>query len=212
MIHAYNEAYLSDAMAGMGAMLDYAINSCGEPLPMFYARFLRSGIPEQMERGNPRYLCGLSGIELAQAVARRTGSPVRDAESLIDMGSPEYWAGWTLAYLQWYFGISYKALHTAGITAESLHLHYATLHEADLSKAVAYATKVWERHQSQSNPLKRLRKNARLTQQELARLSGLSLRVLRAYEQSQLSLAKASAVGLIRLARVLGCSVEELVV
>lgn len=210
MIHAYNESYLSDAMSGLGAMLDYAINACGEPLPMFYARFLRSGIPEQMERENPRYLCGLSGIELAQAVARRTGNPVRDAEPFIDMGSQEYWSGWTLAYLQWYFGISFKALQAAGIHAESLRARYATLHEADLSKSVAYAAKLLAQHQRQSNPLKCLRKNAGLTQQSLADRSGLSLRVLRAYEQSQLSLSNASAASLMRLARALGCKPEDL--
>lgn len=210
MIHAYNEAYLNDAMSGMGAMLDYAVNSCGELLPMFYARFLRSGIPEQMERENPRYLCGLSGIELAQTVACRTGSPLRDGDPIIDMGSPEYWTGWALAYVQWHFGASFKALQAAGIHAESLHAHYATLHEADLSKTVSYVAKALSQQQRQGNPLKRFRKNASLTQRALADRSGLSLRVLRAYEQSQLSLSNASAAALLRLARVLGCKVEDL--
>lgn len=210
MIRAYDKTYLSDAMYGMGAMLDYAVNSCSQPLDLFYARFLRSGVDGQIERGNPRYLGGLSGIELALIVADRTGSPLPEAKPLIDMGSPEFWTGWTLAYLQWYFGLSFRALQAAGIGADTLIARYPALHEADLSKAVSLAEKALDAHRLQDNPLKTQRKNARLTQRELAALSGTSLRAIRAYEQSQLSLSNASAESLRNLSHALGCTTEEL--
>ena len=62
---------------GLGSMLDYAVNSCGEDLRLFYARFLSSGVAAQIERGNPRYLCGLSGVELAMTAAVRSGTTLR---------------------------------------------------------------------------------------------------------------------------------------
>ena len=210
MIHAYSESYLSDVMDGLGSMLDYAVNSCGEELRLFYARFLSSGVAAQIERGNPRYLCGLSGVELAMAVADRTGSPLAEARPLIDMGSPEYWTGWTLAYVQWYLGLDFKVLQSAGIDAENLCRKYPVLHEADLTKAVHYAQKAIERYRSQHNPLKEHRKLARLTQRELAARSGTTLRSIRAYEQAQLGLSNASAESIVRLSRVLGCTPSDL--
>ena len=210
MIRAYSESYLSDVMDGLGSMLDFAVNACGEDLRLFYARFLASGVATQIERGNPRYLCGLSGVEIALAVARRTGNPLAEVKPLIDMGSPEYWTGWTLAYLQWYLGMDFKVLQTAGIDAETLSRKYPILHEADLSKAVNYAQKTIERHRSQHNPLKEHRKLAHLTQRELATLSGTSLRSIRAYEQAQLGLANASAESIVRLSRTLGCTPSDL--
>ena len=205
MIRAYEQAYLSAVMDGIGTMLDYAVNSCGEDLRIFYARFLASGVAEQIERGNPRYLCGLSGIEIAREVAVRTGSPLREAPALIDMGSPQYWTGWALAYLQWNLGKDFKSLQQSGIDAEFLMARYSTLHEADLSKTVQIAKQQLEAFQQQESPLRRMRRNIGLTQAELAQLSGISLRSIRAYEQSQVGLSSASAGSLASLARILGC-------
>ena len=71
MTRAYEIAYLDDAMTSLGAMLDYAVNSCGEDLDLFYARFLGSGVAEAFSRATPKYLGGMSGIELASLVAAR---------------------------------------------------------------------------------------------------------------------------------------------
>ena len=209
MIRAYDEMYLGDAMYALGSMLDYAVNSCDEDLSLFYARFLRSGIAEQMERCNPRYLGGMSGIELAALVAERTGEPLKDAEPLIDIGSSEYWTGWTLAYLQWYLGKSFKALQGAGIDVISLIERYPALHEGDLSKSVRFACRLI----GEDNPGKRLkdqRKAAHLTQRELALHAGTSLRAIRSYEQSQVPISGASAESVLHLSRALSCRPEDL--
>jgi len=210
MIHAFDKTYLDSTMSCLGAMLDYAVNSCQQELSLFYEQFLRSGVAQQIERGNPRYLCGLSGVEMAHLVAIRTGSPLPEANPLIDMGSPEYWTGWTLAYLQWHFGRGFKSLYQAGVGVDTLIQRYASLHEADLSKAVRFAQKSLERNQVHFHPLKEQRRNMHLTQQELSTLSGVSLRAIRAYEQSQLSLSNAGAASIVRLARVLGCTPADL--
>ena len=71
MTRAYDISYLEDAMSGVGAMLDYAVNSCGETLEQFWARFLASGVAHSLSRANPKYLAGMSGIELARTVGCR---------------------------------------------------------------------------------------------------------------------------------------------
>lgn len=109
-MRAYNVSYLDDAMSAMGAMLDYAVNSCGEDLSLFYSRFLASYVSQALSAANPKYLAGMSGIELALKVAQATGDELSDADDFINMGSPEYWTGWTLAYLNWYLCLDYRVM------------------------------------------------------------------------------------------------------
>jgi len=206
---AYIIDYLDDAMSALGAMLDYAVNTCGEDLELFYARFLSSGIATQFAHANPKYLGGMSGIELARQVACRTGDELPIKDNLIDIGSPEYWTGWSMAYLSWYLNLDYVTLQSRGLDIRDLYARYPVLHEADLSKTVSFATK----HLCQTRgeiPLKRARRNAGLSQKELASLSGTTLRVIRAYEQGKRSLEKAGAESVLRLSRVLGCPMEAL--
>ena len=88
---------------------------------------------------------------------------------------------------------------------------YRTFHEADISKFVEAAYEIIDKARSAAhNVLKSLRKNAGFTQQELAERSGVSLRMIRAYEQGAQDLGKAEARTLLNLATVLGCSPEVL--
>ena len=57
--------------------------------------------------------------------------------------------------------------------------------------------------------LKMQRKRLGLTQKELARLSGASLRSIQSYEQGTRSLSGASIEQIQALCRVLGCSEQE---
>lgn len=211
MTRAYDINYLDDAMSNVGAMLDYAVNSCGEDISQFYARFLSSGIARAIFRSNPKYLAGMSGIELASLVADRTGEALPEKSAYIDMGSPEYWAGWTMAYLSWYMCMDFATLQSRGLGVRDIYDRYPALHEADLSKAVSYAVKRMEEFQAGGNLLKRARNNAGLTQEELADLSGSSLRVIRSYEQGQRALDNAGVENVRHLSRVLGCRIEDLI-
>ena len=207
---AYSQTYLEDAMASLGAMLDYAVNSCGEDLKLFYARFLASGVAKAFSQGNPKYLAGMSGIELAMLVSRRTGDELPDKESFIDMGSPEYWTGWALAYLSWHLHMDFDSLQSRGVTVEDLRSRYPALHEADLTKSVDFAETRMKDFESQRNLLKRARKNAGLTQQEIAQMTGVPLRVIQSYEQGQRSLENASLENVWRLCQAIGCQIEDI--
>lgn len=60
------------------------------------------------------------------------------------------------------------------------------------------------------NAVKRQRISAGITQQELAEKSGVKLRMIQAYEQNYQDISKAEAGSVLRLARALSCSVEDL--
>ena len=191
--HAYNEAYLPYAMENLAVMMDCGINQCGFPAQLFHRMFLTSSIATQIEKGNPRYLAGLSGAELAcQIIELTTGeSPAAiDGKYII---SAEYWAGWVLAYYQWKSGKSFRFINDNGLNIEKIITLYHPLHEADLDKFAAVADRIIEEAVNSSvSPLKKARENCGLTQEELARISGISLRMIRAYEQKSQDISKAS--------------------
>lgn len=211
MIHAYDEMYIHDAQDNLGAMLEYAVNVCEVPLEEFYPRFLSSGAAQGFAMGHPYYVVGISGIELAILVMRQTGkvAPEKHPYLWIER-TPEYWTGWMLAYLQWYFGMDFKALAQRGVDAAFLLQRYYPLHEADVSTTVGVVTPLLQA--KRPSALKRMRKAAGLTQEALSSRSGVSLRMIRAYEQQAQSLEKAEYQTLVALARALGCREGDLVV
>ena len=84
---------------------------------------------------------------------------------------------------------------------------YHPLHEADIRKFVDVANSII--FQKETN-LARYRKNADMSQIQLSRYSQVSLRSIQLYEQRQLNINTAPANKLLRLSRVLGCSIEDL--
>ena len=86
---------------------------------------------------------------------------------------------------------------------------YYTLHEADISKFVAIADERIKEHFKDTN-LKRIRTAYGCSQAKLAKLSGVSLRSIQMYEQRKKNINKASVDALYNIAKVLGCSIEDL--
>ena len=72
MIHAYQEMYLSKAQSILGDAFDYAINTCGIDGNDFIKLFTASTVCGRMENGEPTYLTGKSGIEIASEVISET--------------------------------------------------------------------------------------------------------------------------------------------
>lgn len=210
MMNAYDKIYLDDAMSNLAVMLDYGSATYGDP-ETFFNRFLVSDISKQFAMGNPRYLSGMSGIELAERVVEETGRMPLYAEYKAFGRSATYWAGWALAYLQWYTGYSFEKIRDWGVDIGYILSLYSTYHEADITKFIETATLRMDEFKDRSrNSLKRQREYAGLTQQELARRSGVKLRMIQAYEQNYQDISKAEVGSVIRLAKVLSCSVEDL--
>ena len=96
------------------------------------------------------------------------------------------------------------------VTFEELQRMYDPLHEADITKFVDILdTRMREFFADTS--LKRIRTVYGCTQAELAKRSGVSLRSIQMYEQRNKDINRASAETLLRLARVLGCTMEDLI-
>ena len=210
MTHAYNQLYLEDAMNNLGSMLDSAVHAAHCNLFDFYDMFLSSGVATQMQAGNPRYLCGLSGMELMQLVLERSTDKVVTIEEYQPFDrTPEYWAGWIVAYYQWYSAYTFSFIQKNGLDIGTILSLYSALHEADLSKFVQIADeRIKQQKDSRKNMLKTIRKQSRLTQSELAEQSGVTLRMIQAYEQGDQDILKAEVRTVFALSRVLGCTPE----
>ena len=209
MIHAYRETYLSKAQSVLGDAFHYAVNTCGISGSDFIKLFVASSVSKRMENGEPAYLAGKSGIEIVVEVIAETMGKEIDVEPQIQMGrSREYWIGWAVAYYQWFSSRKYGDIFKV-VTFEDLQNMYYTLHEADISKFVDIMDKRMQEFFPETN-LKRIRIGYGCTQAALAKLSGVSLRSIQMYEQRNKDINKASVETIHRIAKVLGCTIEDL--
>lgn len=213
MTNAYSELYLNDAMENLGSMVDYAVGTCGLSPDELMNRFVSSGIAERFERGNPKYVVGMSGVELAELVLETTGSYGECREEIfhIEQKGQEYWSGWILAYYQWISGKRFEDIFENGLSLSQIMSMYI-LHEADVSKFVDVADEVIERSKKEKQTmLQKMRKARGFSQKELSEASGVSLRMIQLYEQKQNDISKAQVGQVVSLARALGCDVEDLI-
>ena len=209
MTHAYQEIYLSNAQSMLGDAFDYAINVCHIPGSSFVKLFVASTISKRLENGEPSYLSGKSGIEVAMEILTETTGKTPDAAPQEHFGrSREYWIGWAVAYYQWFSGRSYSDIFQV-VSFEELQKMYDPLHEADITKFADILDARMREFFTDTN-LKRIRTAYGSTQAELAKRSGVSLRSIQMYEQRNKDINKASAETLLRLSRVLGCTMEDL--
>ena len=137
LMRAYREDYLERAQQVLGDMMDFAVNTCDMDPDEYFVKFLVTGIAEQFEKGNPRYLSGMTGCELVREVMEKSGLSlgVVEDEMYIDK-SPEYWCGWALCYYQWFTGHSFSKIHRA-VSMDKILRMYSTLHEADITQFVS---------------------------------------------------------------------------
>ena len=210
MTHAYQEIYLSKAQATLGDAFDYAVNTCGMNGTTFKKLFCASTVSKRMENGEPAYVAGKSGIEIVLEVISETMGKSLAIESHEHMGrSREYWIGWAAAYYQRHSGRKYSDIFKV-IPFEDKQKMYYTLHEADITKFVEIADQLTKNHITETN-LKRIRTAYGWTQAELAKRSGVSLRSVQMYEQRNKDINKACVEAVYSLAKVLGCTMEDLI-
>lgn len=210
MIHAYQEIYLSKAQSVIGDAFDYAVNTCGIPGSDFVKLFIVSSVSKRMENGEPAYLAGKSGIEIVVEIVAETKGQELSIEQNVHFGrSKEYWIGWAVAYYQWRSERKYSDIFEV-VSFDDLQKMYYTLHEADITKFADIIDSQMKEHFSETN-LKRIRITYGFTQAELARRSGVSLRSIQMYEQRNKNINKASADTMYRLAKTLGCTMEDLI-
>ena len=210
MTHAYQEIYRSKAQATLGDAFDYAVNVCGMNGTTFTKLFCASTVSRRMENGEPACVAGKSGTEIVLEIISETMGKSLSAEPHEHMGrSREYWIGWAAVYYQWHSGRKYSDIFKV-IPFDDMQKMYYTLHEADITKFVEIADQLMKNHFSETN-LKRIRTTYGCTQAELAKRSGVSLRSIQMYEQRNKDINKASVEAVYSLAKVLGCTMEDLI-
>ena len=201
MIRAYNEIYLNNVMHNLSAFFDIAINAVQMDADDIAVRYCNSKIASGIESGNPNYLSGKSATEMLSEVLKQ------DVEfnQVPPDRSPEYWAGWVLAYSQWYLNKTFKEIISV-IPFSKLISLYHPYHEAPEIKTVERIKTLFPTGSS----LKRIRLQRQLTQPQLAELSKVKLRNIQCYEQGDIDIANARAETLYALAKTLDCTIEDL--
>ena len=101
-----------------------------------------SDVSRQFANGNPRYLVGLSGAELTDMVVQQSGNTVSEKNDGTYTVSPEFWAGWVLAYYQWRSRRSFAYMQKKGLGITEVISMYNPLHEADVMKFVDAADSI----------------------------------------------------------------------
>ena len=208
-MNAYHEMYLRSAMTNLANMFDFAINVLGLGSGDFVPMFLSSKTCRRVENAEPKYLVGMCGEELAMRVIEETTGIT--PEEVIEeryCRTPDHWCGWVICYYQWLRNITYRELFDI-MSYEDIASLYQTLHEADISKFADVMDRKRGKLARETN-LKRVRVAYGCSQSELARLSGVSLRSIQMYEQRNKDINKGQSEAIMRLSRVLGCSMEEL--
>ncbi len=205
--HAYDQLYLSKASRAVGNMLHDAVLEYGMDGADFLKRFIQSGVAQQIESGNPKYIAGKSGLELFMEIMEKTSDESRHSDLIESYDrSDVYWVGWMLTHYQWYSGHTFRSILDT-VPYEELIGLYDTLHEADIRKSYDVLDAHFARAESK---LKTARKCCGLTQETLANESGVSLNTIRAYERKSKDLNKASFEIVVKLAKALRCDVAEL--
>ncbi len=206
---AYDNFFLSGFMKNLGFAVDFAVNGCGLTCNSFYDFFIASKVAEAIESRSPRFICGCSGTELALSVFERVGfeasTSQKKAYERYDR-SPEYWAGWILAFYQWETNISFAKIRDYVPFSQIVNM-YNPLHEAPKEKFLNVMNKaIREKNLKKSTNLHNLRKAAGLTQKELSQLAGVNLRTLQQYEIGSKDINKASGQAINSLALALHCN------
>ena len=210
MITGYTKEYLKDAMNNLGEAVDCAVNYCNIEINEFFNLFISSGIADEFENGNPKYVIGLSGIELVFKIMEITGKNIKYKKEFMDYSfSCQYWCGWSIAYYQWVTGFSFKKIFSF-ITAKEIEKLYPVLHEAPENKVVNVLNKIIERKKTVTN-LKYQRKLSSLSQKQLSVKAGVNIRTLQEYEAGTRDINKASGNTLISLSKVLNCKITDLI-
>ena len=172
MIHAYDKNYLSKAQSSLASMFDFAVYDLNKNLADFYKQFLLSDISVRFAQGDSSVIAGKSGVEIALEVIgdetlAKEYHPVANR-------SPEYWAGWALAYYQWQTNLSFKQIDSFIPITEVLAM-YNPYHEMDISQFCDKMTELYNSRKRETN-LKKIRLAAGLSQSELAKVSGIPVR------------------------------------
>lgn len=209
VMHAYDGIYIEDAQDTLGNMMEYAVNTCHMDPETFYSMFLLSGVANQFANGNPRVIVGMSGGELAREVVyKSTGKLLEEEEVYYLEKTREYWAGWILAYYQWETGRSFQRINEY-LTLTDILCMYKTHHEADVSKFVETAEKIFK-SKHRKTYLSKYRDLLNYSIEELAKEAKVPVDVVQELDSNFESVWNTDCKTLYKMSKILNCRIEDL--
>ena len=209
-IRAYDEGYLTGAQNILGHAVDFAVMTLRLDPDIFGKAFVISDASKQFASGNPRYIAGMNGCELVRLVLNETRTAFQDAaDSMFLDKSPEFWAGWALAYYQWYSCRPFMEILSVVPLSDMIRM-YPVCHEMDILP-FNDRMDVLMKEAYPSTRLRMHRVNCGLSQLELSIDSGVALRQIQLFEQRQRKINNAAGMTLFRLSKALHCRMEDLI-
>lgn len=135
MDYPYDEMYLASVQNNLGFFFQIALRSLGLSAKEIQDAFLASDVPTQIEMGNPDYLCGKSGYELALIAFpdKLTDKILKAAIDEPFYPEAEYWSGMVIAFCQWKLNKSFSTI-LAHYPLERILSDFHLMHEADITK------------------------------------------------------------------------------
>lgn len=210
MICAYDKNYLEKARVSLGRMLDFAVYDLNYNITDFFNMFVNSGVAKCFECGDSSILTGKSGVELAYLVldslSEKNDKKIKPKYT--SNRSAEYWAGWALAYYQWYTSLSFSEI-IKYIPVKKIVAMYSKYHEMDIRQFVDEMNRLYYSNKKNTN-LKEKRLQVGLSQSQLSELSSVPLRTIQQYEQRQKNINSAKLETVVALAKALSCQPTDL--
>ncbi len=151
----------------------------------------------------------MNGCEFARLVLSGTGTAFTDHGDVMFLEkSPEFWAGWALAYYQWHSGYTFMEILNT-VSLDSIICMYPTYHEMDI---LHFADTMHERMKAvhQHTKLRMRRENCGMSQSELAAEADVPIRQIQLFEQRQRNINMTAAETLLKLSKALCCRMEDL--
>lgn len=203
MVYAYEEKYLTTIAEIVGDIFRKATCIEDFEIDRFAQEFAKSKVAHAIEYGDLDYLMS---EEIEDDIASLICSEP-NKEYCEDINSREYWVGYILVFIQRAVRRSFKEIFALYLCSRLLK-DYDTYGDIDPIEMV----KKIKQYISMSNKLKQFREKKKMTQQELANNSHVTVKNIKAYEDGTVDISKAQGDTLFRLSRALGCTIEELLI
>ena len=197
-MNRYNDVYLDRVRELSSSIFEICLYDLNIKEDDFINKIINSSIINDLSSGNISTI-GKSSIELIYELLNKK---IKKENNLY---SEEYWIGGVLAYLSWYFNLSYKEILDK-VSLKEFRRLFITYHEMDERHLIDYLN---DRLKVKSK-LKEMRLKRNLSQSQLAYLSDVNIRNIKTYEQNENDINKAQVNILLSLARVLNCSIEDI--
>lgn len=134
--HPYLEDDVQSFMEEFGIMMDYVVSFLHYNPNDFIQMFLATNLPLNIEHGNPKYILGKSGRELAYDVICKYNNLESidfDDNNWQYQPSIDYWSGSMLVLYQWHANIPYKEI-LENVSLDDIYKMYSKYHQMDETK------------------------------------------------------------------------------